>query len=517
MRNRIVSILLCISLVTSSVPMNIQASELPQSQDNNLTDVIDASSAMAANAKSIEEIMAQFKYTQRQGHGFAAERGNNLVDRIKGKNARIVGDNNAANGPDRLIINRDGSLIWIQTKYHATAASGINACFDETTGLFRYIDGDGHPMQIEVPKDQYEEAVRLMREKIKEGNIPGTTDADDAETLVRKGKITYKAAQNLAKAGTLESISYDAATGVITASVAYGISAAINYAVCRINGSEKKEAARMAAEEGLHTGVLAFGTHVIASQLSKTGLKNAFKPSSEALVKACGKNFAEALVNVAGRNAAEAGAEMSAQTLTATAAKALRTEAIFAVVAIVVFTIPDAIDLFNGRISQKQFVKDFAVTAVSIVAGAAGAIGGGALGNLVVAGVGTIPGYIIGGFIGGIGGGVIADLIADYITEDDADIMYTIIQDRFAQNCEDYFVSEEEANNIISELSKMLNTDLFKDMYQCEESKREKFVDDLLEPLFEREVAKRPKLEELTEEDLRTQLKQELSGVVLIH
>lgn len=517
MRDRIVSVFLCIVMVICSIPLNARAAELSNNQDETLSGIVDTSSAIAANAKSIEAIVAQYKFSARQGHGFAAELGNNLSDKVKGKNAKIVGDNNLLNGPDRMIINRDGSVIFIQTKYHATAASGIKACFDDVTGLFRYVDADGHPMQIEVPKEQYEEALQLMRAKIKEGKVPGVTNPDEAENLVRKGNITYKAARNLAKAGTMESITYDAATGVITASVTFGISAVLNYAICRINGSDREEAIKIAAEEGLHTGVLVFGTHVIASQLSKTALKDAFKTSSEALVKACGKNFAESLVKVAGKNAAEAGAEMTAKTLTATAAKALRTEGIFAAVAIAVFTIPDAVDLFNGRISQKQFIKNFAVTAVSIVASTAGYIGGGALGGLIVPGVGAIPGSVVGGIIGGVGGGIAADLLMDYIVEDDAEIMYALIQDRFAQNCEDYMISETEANNIINEFSKMLNDDLFKDMYQCEEDKREQFVDDLLEPLFEKEVAKRPKLEDLTEEDLRTQLKQELAGVALIH
>ena len=517
MPKKIVSTILCISMAFCSIPINTRAAELELKQEDTVTSIVDTSSVIAANAKSIQEILAQSKYSARQGHGFAAERGNNLVDRIKGKNAVVVGDNNVLNGPDRMISNRDGSALFIQTKYYAKASAGINNCFDNQTGLFRYIDADGNPMQIEVPKDQYDECVQLMRKRISDGKVPGVTNPDEAKNIVRKGNLTYKAAENLAKAGTIESLTYDAGTGVVTASVTFGISAVLNYAACRINGSNKEEAVKIAAEEGFHTGVLVFGTHVIASQLSKTAVKDAFKTSSEALVKACGKNFAESLVKVAGKNAAEAGAGRTVINLTATAAKALRTETIFAVVSIAVFTVPDAVDLFNGRISQKQFVKNFAVTAVSIVAGTAAAIGGGALGNLIVPGVGTIPGYVIGGLVGGIGGGIAVDLVADYITEDDAEIMYVLIQDRFAQNCEDYLVSEIEATNIVNELSNMLNDNLFKDMYQCEENKREQFVDNLLRPLFEKEVEKRPKIEKLTEEDLRKQLKQELAGVALIH
>ncbi|EPU7112929.1 hypothetical protein ACVY3D_005166, partial [Escherichia coli] len=55
-----------------------------------------------------------------QGHGFAAERGNHIVDRVRLKNARILGDNNARNGADRLVSGTE-----IQTKYCSTAARSV--------------------------------------------------------------------------------------------------------------------------------------------------------------------------------------------------------------------------------------------------------------------------------------------------------------------------------------------------------------------------------------------------------
>lgn len=112
----------------------------------------------------MNDILAQSKFTTRQGHGFAAECANNLADNIKGKNAVIVGNDNMANGPDRKIINRDGTVTWIQDKYYKSSKESIDACFDEL-GKFRYVDGDDNPMQIEVPKEQYAEAVEYMRKK----------------------------------------------------------------------------------------------------------------------------------------------------------------------------------------------------------------------------------------------------------------------------------------------------------------------------------------------------------------
>lgn len=57
-----------------------------------------------------------------QGHGFAAERGNTLLDRLCGKWARVVGDDNAKNGADRWVQGKH-----LQTKYCRTAARSVGS------------------------------------------------------------------------------------------------------------------------------------------------------------------------------------------------------------------------------------------------------------------------------------------------------------------------------------------------------------------------------------------------------
>ena len=140
---------------------------------------------------------------------------------------------------------------------------------------------------------------------------------------------------------------------------------------------------------------------------------------------------------------------------------------------------------------------------------------GGVVGNLIVPGVGTVPGGIVGSILFGTGGGLVAELIADYITEDDADVMYTIVEDNFAQLCEDYMVNEGEAEHIADGFSVMLNDDMYKDMYQSKE--REEFITNKLEPLFEKEVSQREIVELPTEEEMRWALKEELKGVIYVH
>ena len=522
MHKKIIATLLSACMCIYAIPLNVFSEEYDSNRNNpqqeDVSDSLEVPSVVSVSPKTVNDIVDQSKFTAQQGHGFAAERGNTLVDQIKGKNTRVVGDNNIKNGPDRLIINRDGTTLYIQDKYYANAKSGINACFDNETGLFKYYQ-DSNPMQIEVPADQYEEAVAQMRIKIEEGKVPGITDPAEAETLVRKGTLTYKQAKNLAKAGTVESLSYDAANGVVSAGCAFGISTIINYASCRVTGVERDEALKIAVDEGLKSGVSAFGVSVIAGQVTKTGVVNVFKPSSEALVRALGRDFAKAIVESTGKQVSK---YTTTKTLTSQAAKILRSNTVVAVITITVFTIPDAVDLFRGRISKEQFIKNFAIIAVSVVGGIAGGFGGAFVGNLIAPGVGTVPGEIVGTILGGTLSGLAADTLADYIVEDDAEEMYAILQDSFAQKCVDYIVNEEEAEHVAEALNAKLNDDLFKDMYQSKDRKtgedhRQEFVDNLLDPLFEQEISKREVIEEPTEEEMRELLLEQLDGVVFVH
>jgi len=516
-----ITFVICLCILMESMPLTVLAKDsfIENTHDSINeeiidSDILDLSSITAVSPNNVNDMLAQSRFSSRTGHGFAAERGNNLADKIKGKNTRVVGDNNIKNGADRLIINRDGTRIYIQDKYYADAKSSINACFDDS-GAFRYVDGDGNPMLIEVPSDQYAEAVECMKAKIIEGKIPGITDPEEANTLVKKGALSYKQARNLAKAGTIESLTYDSVNGTVNATCAFGISALINYTVLRINGEERGDAVKGAAEEGFKTGVVVFGTSIVAGQLSKTGAMKVFEPSSEALVKLLGDDFAKALIKSTGEKVVETGAESATQSLTKNAARVLRSQALVAALTTVAFSVPDAVDMFRGRISKQQFVKNFAVTAVAVVGGLAGDVAGAAIGELLVPGVGAVPGAIVMSIISGTVSGLVADKISDYIVDDDAYEMYDIIQDKFAQLCDDYIINEYEANNIVDALSDRLDDDAFKDMYQSKD--RQAYAEQLLMPLFENEVAKREGIDAPSEEEMREALLEQLDGIVYIH
>lgn len=69
----------------------------------------EAAGFVTSNKGTTNKIFDEERFHSRQGHGFAAERANDLEDRLHGKKARIVGDDNVKNGPDRAIANPDGT------------------------------------------------------------------------------------------------------------------------------------------------------------------------------------------------------------------------------------------------------------------------------------------------------------------------------------------------------------------------------------------------------------------------
>lgn len=499
-----INLFLLLSIPTYAKENSISINALEDTEE--AIDNINYGVYVYGNNKIVNELIQQEKFANNTGHAFAAERGNNLIDVVKGKNATVVGDDNAKNGADRMIINKNGTTVWIQDKYYKTASKSIAACFED--GNFRYYDSNNRPMQIEVPSDQYNQAVELMKKRIKNGQIKGVTDPEEAYAIVKEGKLTYKQAVNLAKAGTVESLIYDSVNGTISSTCAFGISTILNYAVCRINGCDRYEAIKTAGVEGIRTFSVVFASDVIASQLTKTGVIKAFEPQMEKAVLALGDDFVNFVVKSVGGNA-------SGLTNVKFVTKLLTHQGVAAVVTVSVLSIGDIYDICTGRISGRQMIKDLATTTAGVGGGYFGTFVGGAAGSALAPGVGTTVGSVAGGIVFG---GVAAwgtDFVLDMFYEDDADIMIGIIKEEFGTLCIDYFVNEEEAQNIMNSLSKDLTGKKLKEMYKS--SDRNEFAKNLLIPLFDAEVSKRAKIDAPSEEELRTVMKEELEGVIFIH
>ena len=434
------------------------------------------------NYGNVNKLYEEEKFHSRQGHGFAAERANHLYDKMTGHDAKIVGDDNAKNGADRIV---DG--IYIQSKYCATGARCINECFaDDGKGMFRYM-ADGKPMEIEVPSDQkiYDDAVKMMEEKIKNGQVPGVTDPSEAKNLVRKGHFTYEQAKNIAKAGTVESLKYDAANGAIIAASAFGITAIITFATSVWGGEDFDVCLKNAAYAGIKVGGTAFITSVLSSQLSKAGLNSALVGSSEAVVRLMGPKASAVLIN-AFRNGAK---PIYGAAAMKSAAKLLRGNAITAGITVVILSSVDITNIFRGRISGKQLMKNLANTTGTVAGGTAGWMAGAAAGSAILPGAGTVIGGLVGSLVSGGVAGKVTSKVANAVAEDDANEMVNIIQEQFESIANEYLLNQKEAEKCVDRLSEKLTGKVLKDMFACDD--RASFARDLIVPIVEKRVSQR--------------------------
>ena len=448
----------------------------------------------------VNKVYDEERFHARQGHGFAAERANNLEDRLHGKKATIEGDNNVKNGPDRAIHQPDGAKVLIQSKYCATGRTSINGCFENGgSGEFRYFDSNGKPMVIEVASDTIEDARKAMAGKIENGQVKGVTDPEKAKEIVQPGHFTYQQAKNIAKAGNLDSIIYDAKSGAVISLSAFGVSASITLAISIWNGEEPTVALKNAAFSGIKIGGTTLVTTVLASQIAKSSISGAMTPSFQALAKTLSPKAYAALAN-----AFRSGTTLTGGAAINSAAKLLKGNAITAVVTTAVLTSFDVKDIVLGRISGAQLAVNFAKTTTTVVGGTAGWLGGSTVGTMVLPGVGTVVGGLVGSLVAGGGLGVLIDKATGKFFDSDTDKMIRLIQAAFRDVSEEYLLSQDEAEKISDKLVAKINEKALKKMH----SSKDRYWHErgIIEPLANEQVKIRPRIaapsEDLMEESI---------------
>ena len=438
---------------------------------------------------SAENYADNVKFGSERGHGFAAEKANHLKDVWTGKDANIIGDDNAKNGADRLV---DGAKI--QTKYCKTGSKCISECFESNT--FRYLNSDGTPMQIEVPSDKYDSAVQAMENRIRNGQIPGVSDPGKAKEIVRRGAFTYEQVRNIARFGTVQSLTYDAVNGIKLAGTSMGISAALSFAVAVWNGEDWEKALEGACRTGLKIGGIAWVSSVIAAQLGRTGVEQSLRGATDWVVKGMGTKAASWFAN-----GLRSGNPIYGAAAANNVSKLLRGNIVTGIATTLVLSSVDFVRLFRGRVSGTQVFKNLATTASGVAGGTGGWMAGAAAGAAVGSAfpvVGTAVGGIAGGIIGAFAGGTAASKVAkttlDKFIEDDAKRMLTIVEKVFGELASDYLLNKDEAKKVIQDFQKKDLPDTLRDMYAS--NNRKDFARRLLEPLMGK-LAKNRKLIQL--------------------
>lgn len=399
------------------------------------------------------------KFHGARGHGFAAERANDLYDGFTGKNATIVGDDNAKDGADRIVNGMN-----IQSKYCSSGSKCIRECFDGNR--FRYLNPDGSPMQIEVPADKYDDAVKAMQDRIDKGQVPGVKDAKE---IVRKGNVTYEQAKNIAKAGTVESLTYDAASGIKIGAYSGGISAAITFAKSSWDGKSFEEALDDSVAAGLQTGGVAWASSILVGQMTKAGINSMLVPYTDAVIDMIGPKASAHLAN-----AFREGTRIYGGAAMKSASKLLRGNVVTGIATVAIMSAGDVVDIFRGRISGSQLIKNVVNTSAEV----AGGVGGWATGAAAGAAIGSaipIIGTAAGGILGGIGGALFGSTVAgkasravtDEFIEDDAKEMVRILESVFPTVSNNYILNKSEVKQVSDKLS---GSDL-KDMYASNDRK----------------------------------------------
>lgn len=406
-------------------------------------------------------------YNEKGANGFAAEQAHNFIDeKILRRQVVPEGNNNKKNGADRIV---DGQMI--QTKYYETARASVQSAFKN--GEYQYKDGNGNPMQLEVPPEQYDEAVKLMRDRIAKGQVPNTTNPDDAEKIVRKGLITYDQSVQIAKAGTIESLVFDAAHGVVIAANTFGISATISFAKALWDGEEPCKAMDIAMYNGLQMGGVAFCTSVISAQFTKTSTNKLLLGHTQDVVKLLPSNVRKAMLK-----AMRGGATSYGGNATKDLAKLLNSGIVAGGAFILVMSAGDICDAFRGRISAKQLFKNIMTIA--------GGTGGAFVGGIVGATVGGAVGYYIGSVVGGVVGGSGTNAVMNKFIEDDAVEMLRIINDRLVIQAQEYLLGEDELEVLLEDLNVVLAKEKMLLMHASND--RVKFADEMLIELIEKIV-----------------------------
>ena len=425
------------------------------------------------------------KYSSPGGHGFAAEDANNLHDKLHGKIAEVIGTSNELNGPDRVVNG-----VFVQSKYFQSARETVAAAFDSNSGYYRY-----EGQVLEVPKDQWEDCVKLMRERIEQGKVQGTKNPTDAEKIVRQGTVTYEQAKNIARAGNIDSLVFDVKTQAVTSTSVFAVSFAVTFAHSRWRGESIKDATLAALGCAVLSSSTMILTGVVSTQLLRTGIgtfgatsvRNGVRAISRAPV---GKQVARRIATGSlGKSVAGAAAVNHVSRL-------LRTNAITAAVAAVVTSTPDFYRaVFKRSISWQQFAKNTAINAAGVITGTAGWIGGAAIGS-VFPGVGTVIGGLFGGVVcslgAGIGGTTAAKFLADKFVKDDLERLIAILQQEIERLASEYMLTEGEFESILTEINEKVNPKWLRRMFKQKDPSI--FLRVEFEHLFKAIVRKRPKV-----------------------
>lgn len=410
------------------------------------------------------------RFGKGQGHGHAGEQAGHVNDALKLKKAKRLGGTHEKGGADRVV---NGQAI--QTKYYSTARGSVDA----------FIKGNyaSRGEILECPKDQYNKAIDLMRQKIKQGKVSGESNPQNAGRHVKCGALTYEQSRIATKSifdrhckiavrddnnkvvhnsnGNIEtrevtfgekltySVGTDLKTGAASAMPMATVTAVWTFAVAEWNGADIQSALRMSLFALAKPMVFGAGIYAISSQFSGSKM---------------GKSLA---LKIWGGSRSTELAKMSKLTGGT-------------VVAAISYG-PDTIDFLRGRISMNQLLKNVSVTTTGMLVGS---VLGSSLGP-----IGTV--------VGGAVGSYTSKKLLDQFSEDDSKKMIRIAKEEFINIVISMPLSQDEFQDITTRIFlDKKSAGLYKEMYASGDARN--YIDDALRELIIDKFKKR----DLPEDDI---------------
>lgn len=421
-----------------------------------------------------------------QGHGHVGEQYGDTLDRLRLRKAKRDGASHAKNGEDRIVNGRK-----IQTKYLKTANKSVGQVFN-SDGSARYIDKNtGQMMAVEVPRDQYRNAIKAMERRIKNNEVPGKngkreTDPSKANQYVKKGAISYEHSKMATKSifdRNSEIPAYDQNNKVIRDDKGNVQMKQVTFGEKLIwsAGGDFMTGVASSMPTAMVTGIWIYCNCRWQGVDEKDALKNTVLATAKPVL--WGGSMYMVSSQFAGSNIGKSlGNKMFSGSGISNATKTLNlTKATMGTLTVLVAVGPDIVNCIRGRISIHQLVKNSVVTGTGMVVGSV-------VGGMTSGPVGAAVGGMVGSAIGGLG----AKKIMDHFMEDDVIEMIRIAKEEFIETVLSISLNTDEIEVILQDtfLNKKFNKRL-KLMYAAANSRlyiHEVYFNEVVSVLKKREL-----------------------------
>ena len=316
-----------------------------------------------------------------------------------------------------------------------------------------------------------------MKNKIREGKVPGVTDPEEASRLIRRGHLTYTQARNITRFGTIESVTYDIAEGSVVSLAAGGISFALTASVFWLSTGDRDAALQTAAVQAGKTFTRTLAVYVTTQQLHRLSVV-------QGMLKHIDFSTASPTVRQALQKGTGAG-NISAPN------KVMKGSLVTSLALVAVTTGPDMIKMLRGRISGAQFIRNLAVASSCVAGGAVGSVAGGILFS-PLGPFGALTGRVVGGVLGGMIASAVSGKIAGALVEEDR--VKILAMEQMTWLAGSFLLTGHEIENLNANLARVIDQNALEIIFAAGIQQRAA-TNMLIKPLVVSIIRQRPVME----------------------